>query len=499
MRIRNISKRYGSLKANDDVSLDIRRGSVHALLGENGAGKSTLMHILAGLVPPDTGTVWIGSDRLSRYEPREAKRLGIAIMRQQLTLIPALTGLENIALLDSDARLDHRKGSYLRRVGHDLERYEIRLDLTKPVYALSQAEKQLLDFFRALYLKSSLLILDEPTAVVGPVEGDGLLRRARAAADEGRTVLLVTHKIRELMAFADTVSVLRKGRLITSLAPADTSSADLVRAMVGATPQPLMARQSSAQRAPLVDVDIHERKVPGHEPPLREVKFTINAGEVLGVAGMAGNGQDRLASIVARRPNAAAAAVRVQGASGESDTVAYIPADRHALASSARLSIKDNLTLRCFRTRPFSRFGFLDSPRLDGFARQCCENFQIGTTGIDAELRTLSGGNVQRVILARELASRPRVIVAHNPTAGLDVAAALYVHIVLEQSVAGNAAVLLISDDLDELLLLSDRILVLHSGASMGVYPRTNLTRESVGRLMTGLPLAHAEEDPCNA
>jgi len=487
---RSVCKRFGSLIANDDITFRIAGGSFHALLGENGAGKTTLMRILAGELRADSGEILIAGERGRFRSPREARTRGVRLVHQHPLLIPNLSVVENFLLDDVGGVPFPKVDAVCSTIRSEAERFGIRLDPRRPVWEFAAAQRQWLEVFRALFGGGRILILDEPTSLLSPIEGDALLDRLKTLTESGLSVVLITHKLREVFKYADVVTVLRKGRRVATEEVGSTSEKRLASMMVGGSgdlPEEaiLTPHATDSVGRPLIElkdvtcVDGRGRTV------LNRVSLVLSRREVLGVAGVSGNGQVELAQIVA--------GVRMTGFAGIVRSIGderverrYIPDDRIRVGSAATLSVCDNLTLRDFRIPPCSRWGVLRRAIIRRRASERVSMFQIQTPSLNAPVGLLSGGNIQRVVVARELDGKPDLVVAHNPTAGLDLATTTFVRRQLRRIASANGAVLLISDDLDELMGSADRILVLHGGAVTGNLDRARFDRILIASWMAG-------------
>lgn len=474
--------------ALDGARLDAFTGEVHALLGENGAGKTTLLSVLAGLVAADAGSIRIDGAEVQPRSPRQAWQQGIGMVHQHFALVDRMTVLENLALghPGSGLRLDlarvRREATALASgVGLDV-------DLDAPVERLGVGERQRAEILKVLLRDPGVLVLDEPTAVLAPGEVEGLLALLRRLAGEGRAVVLVAHKLDEVLAVADRVTVLRRGQTVLEAPRAEVHAGQLAVAMVGeaaaalagegAAPGPRHPNESAPSgrdTPPPVAV----LRGAGSAGGLAGVDLEVRPGEIVGVAGVEGNGQRALARLLAGRETAAEGGVEVP------EEVAFIPQDRHREGLVGSFTLTENLALRLHRTPQFRRGPFLRWSRLRRLTRELMTAFRVTAPGPDARASTLSGGNQQRIVVARELHDDPPLIVAENPTRGLDVAAAAFVHRALRERVRSPdpAAVVLVSTDLDEILALSDRVFVLVRGRLREV-PAAEHTREGVGARM---------------
>jgi simple sugar transport system ATP-binding protein len=470
------SKRFSGVVALDEVSLAIRAGSFQALLGENGAGKSTLAYCLLGHHRVDEGQVLVDGRERSIRSPHDAHALGLGMVHQRFTLVPSMTAAENLVLSRDDVPA-------VVRWRHERERLEafaatmpFHVRLHTPVASLAAGEKQKLEILAQLYLGRRFIVLDEPTSVLTPQEADEVLGLLHGMTRQGRlTILLITHKFREVMAFADAVAVLRRGRLVGNGPLADFTPASLAELMMGqrvAVDRAGAARPPAAPPGP-VRLAVRSLTVPGDRGVAAaiDVSVEVRAGEIVGVAGVSGNGQRELVEALVGQRQAVAGEVRVEGerysasrAEMRRHGVSSLPEEPLRNACVADLSLADNLALRAFDVAPLARRGFLRHRAIRAHAAWLMAEFQVKSPGPEAAIATLSGGNIQRAVLARELSGHSSVLIAANPTFGLDFAAVADVHRRIQAARAAGAAVLLVSEDLDELLELSDRILVMQGG-----------------------------------
>ena len=502
-----IDKSFPGVVANLGVDFSARWGEVHALLGENGAGKTTLMSILAGLYRPDAGHIAIDGTPVDFHAPGDALRLGVGMVYQHYRLVASQTVAENLllGLPGAPFRLDTRRfAEQARTLG---ERYHMQIDPSRPVWQLSVGEQQRVEILKTLQRGATLLILDEPTAVLTPQESAALMRTLRQIAAEGRTVILISHKLEEIRSVAERVTVLRAGKVVAGGVPiGELQARDLARLMVGeGLPEMLgEARRRSSRPRPGPENDaqrgrglvleavsaLDERGLPA----LRDVRLEVETGQILGIAGVAGNGQRELAQVVAglRRPSRGrvllnGADVTRRGARALIRAgVAHVPEDRLGEGLIGNLPLSDNAVLKAYDRPPLAWGPLLLLKRVSRFTQSLLDRFHIRGARPQSATRLLSGGQLQRLLLAREMALEPRVIVAVHPTRGLDVAATHQVHEWLFEARDGGSAVLLISEDLDEVLQLSDRVAVLYEGRVMGTSAVESADREQIGLLMAG-------------
>jgi len=492
LELKNITKRFPGVVANDGVSLEVYPGEVLALLGENGAGKSTLVSILYGLYRPDEGEIWVEGRPVRIGSPMDALRLGIGLVPQHPTLVNRHTVAENLALgIGSPLLPAQRIGPLVERIAQG---YGLQLDPRARVYQLSPGEKQRVEIVRALLRGAKVLILDEPTSVLTPQEAEALFRVMRELRAAGKSLVFISHKLEEVLSIADRCTVLRRGRVVGSLSKEEASKSRLAELMVGRAVSFERKRQSHPGDSPVVlEVLNLQARSSRNLPALRGVSFEIRRGEILGIAGVAGNGQSELVEALAGLRSPEAGSVRLEGRPLPAHParlfalgVAHIPEDRIQMGMVPSMSVAENLALRTFDRPPLARGALLDPAAFLAQAEARVRAYAIATPGLHTPSRLLSGGNIQKVILARELDGEPQLILAVHPTYGLDVGATEQVHRVLLEKTQQGAAVLLVSEDLDELLALSDRIGVLYRGWLKGPFAVGSLTREEIGLLMTG-------------
>ncbi len=495
--LRGITKRFPGVVANDGVDFDAAEGEVHALLGENGAGKSTLSHILTGLYRPDAGEIALYGRPVEFRTPREAIDAGVGMVHQHFRLVAPFTVAENVILGDhrgegKSFRINPRRVE--RRVAELGERYGIAVDPRARVWQLSLGEQQRVEILKALYREARILILDEPTAVLTPQEADALFETLRRMAAEGRTVIFISHKLHEVMAVADRVTVLRAGRTVATVPTDGATPRSLAALMVGREVETVRRRRDAGPAEEVV-LELDELFADGDRgaPAVKGVSLQLRAGEIVAVAGVAGNGQRELAEAITglRPPTGGSIAVggrRLRGGSPREAIearIAHVPEDRLGTGVAPGLSIAINVALKSYRQR--SRGPLLALGRMREHAAELIHRYDVKAPGPHVEARKLSGGNLQKVVLAREFAGDPRVLIAASPTRGLDVAAIETVHTFVVEAAERGVAVLLISEDLDEILALADRVVVMYEGRAAEA--RT-LDVEEIGLLMAGETVA---------
>jgi simple sugar transport system ATP-binding protein len=496
--MRGITKRFPGVLANDSVDFVAAAGEVHALLGENGAGKSTLSNILTGLYRPDEGEIRVYGEPVSFTSPSDAIDAGIGMVHQHFRLVPPFTVAENIILgehRDEARRFLINPGQIEKRVAVLGQRYGIAVDPGARVWQLSVGEQQRVEILKALYREARILILDEPTAVLTPQESEGLFGTLRTMAAEGRTVIFISHKLHEVKAVADRVTVLRGGRSIATVTAADATPRELAALMVGREVElaKRVGREAPHGEAPALEVEGLVVGGDRGEESVRSLFFAVREGEIVGVAGVAGNGQRELAEgITGMRP--ARGRVRVKGKElhlGDPRAairagVAHVPEDRLGTGVAPSLTIAENAVLKSYRGKEVSRGPLLRWRAIREQARNLIDRYRVAAPGHHVRARDLSGGNLQKLVLGREFSGEPRVLIAASPTRGLDVGAIETVHAYLRQAAGEGVGVLLISEDLDEILALSDRVLVLYEGRVTGEFDPASATVEEIGLAMAG-------------
>jgi simple sugar transport system ATP-binding protein len=499
LRLEGITKAYPGVVANDDVTLDLRAGEIHALLGENGAGKTTLMGTLYGLHRLDAGRILAEGEPVSIHGPRDALALGIGYVQQHFSLIPTLTVAENVvlSLAGAEARVSVRDGN--GRVRELAALYDLDVDPTARVEDLTVGQQQRAELLKALARGTRVLLLDEPSAVLTPQESEGLGVVLRRLATDGVGIFLISHKFSEVLGISDRISVLRRGRVVGTLATREASSERLATMMVGEL-TPLERRSSAATR------EVGEKRLEVSDLwvasdrggfAVSSATFTVSAGEVVGIAGVEGNGQLELTEALAgvRRPSRGSIVVdgrllKGDVRRGRALGVTHIPADRRQSGLVEAMSIEDNLALPFADQRPFSYVGVLNRRAIRENARRLIDRFDIRTPHSRVLAGALSGGNQQKLVLSRELARQPSVVVACYPTRGLDFSASAAVRRTILANRDAGAAIVYVSVDLDELLAVSDRIVVLHHGVVQGELAAEGATPEQLGLLMGGAAAA---------
>ena len=494
LRLCNITKRFGPLIANDAVTFDLKEGEVIALLGENGAGKTTLMNILFGHYAADAGSVELFGRPLPPGRPRAALEAGVGMVHQHFTLADNLSVLDNIVLGTEPLwRPARAQGAARRRVAELARDFGLRVDPDARVGSLSVGERQRVEILKALYREARILILDEPTAVLTPQETEDLFATLRRAVAQGLSVIFISHKLNEVMAISSRVLVLRAGRLVGEVETARTDRHALAAMMVGAEVPELEVRPHEAGRVLYSLREVRTARQ-GSRAGLAGVSLELRAGRITGLAGVSGNGQAALAGLLAglAAPEGGVHELHGEPLSGWSPAravaagIARIPEDRHRTGTIADFSLTENAILETYRTGRFSRRGWMDWRAAEGFAREVIEAYDVRCPGPSARIRLLSGGNMQKLILGRVLEQSPKIILADQPVRGLDIGAVAYVHRRLIEARDGGAAILLISEDLDEIRALSDVIHVISAGRLSPGFARGEKTPAELGLWMAG-------------
>jgi len=499
--LRDVSKRFVATQALDQVSFELDAGEIHALVGENGAGKSTLVKILAGLYPPDSGTVLIDGEPVDIHGPAQARSLGIAVVHQEPRLFPDLTVAENVFIGHAPSgRLGTIDWRGMQRAARAIfDQLDVQLDGDAPVRGLSMADQQLIEIAKALSLEARVLILDEPTASLSAHEVDRLFAIVRRLRDRGAAVLFVSHRLDEVFGLCDRATVLRDGRHVVTTPTQELSTADLIRHMVG----------RAVSLFPKVETPIGDvlLEVVGlsRAGAFSDVGFDVHAGEIVGLAGLVGAGRSEVARVLFGIDQRTAGEIRLGGSAvsftGPSAAlragIAYVPEDRHQEGLVLDFSITQNVTLPIL-PRLFPRF-LIRASTERRVARAQTERFSVRMTVVDQLVGALSGGNQQKVVLAKWLASRPRVLILDEPTRGIDIGAKVEVHRIISELAASGLGIILISSDLPEVLAMADRILVLHEGRITAEIPRDRATEERVMIAATGSMAGDDDAHPDSA
>ncbi len=496
LELKGVTKRFPGVLANDRVDFDVRAGEVHALLGENGAGKSTLMKVLYGMYAPDEGEIWINDEPVSIASPTDAIGLGIGMIHQHFMLVESLTVAENVALgLPSTRGPLTDLDRVSKRILELADIYGLRVDPGAYIWQLAVGQKQRVEILKALYRGAALLILDEPTAVLTPQEVDEFFVTLRQMTKDGHAIIFISHKLHEVLDICDRVTVLRDGRRVDSCDIEGCTKASLAQMMVGreVTMKPYRVELEPGD-ARLVVRNLHALSN-RETPALRGTDLAVHSGEILGLAGVSGNGQSELAEVITGLRPLTDGEVFLEGQDitrlkpGQRTELgmAYIPEERMKDGMIQEFTVAENMILRDHDEKPFSQRGLLFLRVIAEYADRLIEKFRIKTPSRDTMVKSLSGGNIQKAVVARELSRNPRVLVAAQPTRGVDIGATEYIHSLLLEQRQNGLAILLISEDLDEIMALSDRIAVIYEGQIMGVVDADQATPEQLGLLMAGV------------
>ena len=505
VEMRGIVKRFPGVVANDGISFAVRQGEIHALLGENGAGKSTLMNVLFGIHHPDEGEILVNGQPANFNGPRDAVNAGLAMVHQHFMLIHRFTVAENVILGSEGSGLFLDRESAERRVSDLANEYGLRLDPKEVVENLPVGMQQRVEIVRALYQGGRTLILDEPTALLTPQEVEELyviLERLRAG---GSTIIFITHKLREVAAISDRVTVIRRGKTVDTLKTADTTASQLAELMVGRKVTLQVDRPVGSPEGVLLEAKHLRMRGRGALDALDDLSLTVRGGEIVGICGVEGNGQTELVESIAglRKPDEGTIEIAGQDVTGKSPVelrkagLSYIPEDRHNRGLVLDFNLTENVMLGNIDQPPFSRNGLVDYGEGEAVTKQCMKQYDVRAPGADTIARNLSGGNQQKLIIAREMYRDPSVVLAVQPTRGLDVGAIEFVHKQLVAQRDAGKAILVVSFELDEIIDLSDRILVLYQGRIVGEFASGTVDRATLGLLMGGRSLD--EQEPINA
>ncbi|OKH38456.1 heme ABC transporter ATP-binding protein [[Phormidium ambiguum] IAM M-71] len=491
LRLEGITKSFGNFVANDNINLTVERGNIHALLGENGAGKTTLMNILCGLYQPDAGKIYLENKSVQISSPAMAIQQGIGMIHQHFMLVPQLTVTENI-ILGTKFNLRLNLAEKSQEIERLAKSFNLDVDPLAKVKDLPVGIQQRVEILKALYRQAKLLILDEPTAVLTPPEVKNLAIILRQLADSDRTIIFISHKLEEVMNLCDTVTVLQRGKVVANLKIKETNPPELAKLMVGREVLFQLDKSPYTSRDVVLEVQGLQVRDERELPIVKNVSFQLHSGEILGIAGVDGNGQRELADAIYLRYADANANLRqisagtINSKTTNKKSIAYIPEDRQKMGLIMGFSIANNLILKAFKFLPFCRYWLLKYKAINNHANQAIKNFDIRAETPAIKVSQLSGGNQQKVVLARELSGNPDLIIAMQPTRGLDVGATEYVQQKLLAERERGAAILYISTELEEVMAMSDRIAVMYEGKFVDILDATTATVEQIGYLMTG-------------
>lgn len=501
VEMRGIYKEFPGVRANDGVEFETRWGEIHALLGENGAGKTTLMKILSGIYQPDTGEIFIDGQPVKIKSPKDAIALGVGMVHQHFSLVDVLTVTENVTLGGSQPRIWLNENELARQIQDLSKHYGLHINPKASIWQLSLGEQQRVEIIKLLYRGMGILILDEPTSVLTPQEVDSFLLTLRSLANEGKSIIIITHKLDEVLKIADRITVLRAGKKVDTVNTRDTTKPQLARMMVNQEIDlfPVRPKERTTETGNLV---LKLEKVHAYSDrgllALKDVSLEVRTSEIVGVAGVSGNGQTELAEVICGLRKPTSGQVIINGDPEASRTpisainsgVGHVPEDRLGVGLVASLSVRENLILKGYRKPPLSGRFSLNHKSIDAFTKRLIQMFGITPPNPDTPVTLLSGGNQQKVILSREITSDSKLLVAVHPTIGLDIGATEFVRTTLHEQRCSGAAVLLISEDLDELLELSDRMAIMYDGQIIGVVRPGEIDIEKIGLMMAGEQIA---------
>jgi general nucleoside transport system ATP-binding protein len=494
IELRNITKQFPGVLANDGVNLDVRAGEIHALLGENGAGKSTLMKILYGMYRPTTGEIFINGKPVELRSPADALAHGIGMVHQHFQLVPGFTVVENVALGLKSSRGPLTDLDVVgKRMGELAAQYGLYVEPNALVWQLAVGQQQRVEIIKALYREASLLILDEPTAVLTPQEVEELFDILRRLRDAGNALIFISHKLHEVMTISDRVTVLRDGRVVGQVNTQDTNQMELARMMVGRAVITQWDKPKPREGEVVLSIENLSVRNDKGLTAVREISLEVCAGEILGVAGVSGNGQRELAEAIAGMRRATTGTIRVadKNITNQSPAnviaagVAFIPEERMVMGVVSDFSVAENAILETHAQPPFAQHGLFDFAQINEHGWKLVREYEVKTPSLATPVKSLSGGNIQKLILARELDRAPRLLIAAQPTRGVDIGATEYIHKQLLQQRADGTAILVISEDLEQVRALSDRIAVMYEGEIVGIVP-PDTSVQDLGLMMAG-------------
>lgn len=491
----NITKDFNGVVANDNVSLTVNEGEVLGLIGENGAGKSTLMNILYGLYQPDTGNIKLFGKEVDIQSPNMAIKLGIGMVHQHFMLMPNLSVLQNIILGNTPKKglfIDEKSAK--EKINKIMETYNLPVNLDKKIYQLSVGEKQRVEIIKALYREARILILDEPTAVLTPSETEKLLEVLRQLKKRGCSIIFITHKLKEVMAITDRITVMRKGIVTGNISTSEVNIMELSNMMVGRQVELDIPRKEFNPGKPILEIEnlsaLDQRGIAA----LKGVNFKVHSGEIVGIAGVEGNGQTELIEAISGMIKTTGGSVKLNGEDVTEKSVrerreggmSHIAEDRLKMGTAKSCSIRDNIILNRYYQKPYSNYGIMDNKKLHDLSETLCKEFMVKTPDSTYKLSTLSGGNMQKVVFAREMEVNPDLLIAAQPTRGVDIGAIEAIHTKIIEIRDSGKGILLISAELDEIFSLADRILVIYEGEIMAEFKRGEVDEKTIGVYMTG-------------
>ncbi len=493
--LRKITKTFPGIKANDGVDFELRKGEIHTLLGENGAGKSTLMNIIDGIYQPDSGEIEINGKKVHIKSPSDAMKNGIGMIHQHFMLVDSLTVLENVLLGLTSAGFYVDKKKVAAKITAISDRYNLGIDPFTKIWQLSVGEQQRVEVIKTLFRGAQILILDEPTAVLAPQEVEETFKIYRQMVQEGKSIIFISHKLNEIMDISDRITVLRKGKAIGTVDKDKTSEKDLAKMMVGREILFRLERGPLNRGEKILQVENVKALNDKGLTALNGITFDIYGGEIFGLAGIAGNGQKILSDVIAGLRKSISGSVYIDGKDLTNANpkeifeqgLSYVPPDRLKVGLVPNLSSSDNAVLRHYNREPISRNSFINYTEVENYTDHLIKNYDIKVPRKDAPVKFLSGGNMQKLLLAREISEKPKLLVVVHPTRGLDIGAMEFIRTVLLRERDNGVAILLISEDLDEIFMISDRIGVIHDGRILDIVDIEQAKVERIGLLMAGL------------
>ncbi len=504
IEMRHITKAFGSFKANDDINLSVRPGEIHALLGENGAGKSTLMNVLSGLLQPTSGEIFMRGKKTVISSPTEANKLGIGMVHQHFMLVDAFTVTENIMLGKESQKLGILQRKQAKKQIKELsERYNLQVDPDALVRDISVGMQQRVEILKTLYRGADVLIFDEPTAVLTPQEIDELIKIMKTLVQEGKSIIIITHKLDEIKKVADRCSVIRRGKGIGTVEVKEVTSQELADMMVGRSVSFKTPKKKANPQEVILKVENLVVKENRGLEAVKDLSLEVRAGEVLGIAGIDGNGQSELIQAITglRKVESGKVYIDNQDVTNKrprqitESGLGHVPEDRHKYGLILDMTLAENLALQTYYRAPISRVGVLDYAEMNETATELIKEYDVRTTSELAPAKSLSGGNQQKAIIAREVNRDPDLLIVANPTRGLDVGAIEFIHKRLIEQRDKMKAVLLVSFELDEILNVSDRIAVIHAGKIVGIVNADETSEKELGLLMAGYTLEEAKKE----
>lgn len=497
LRMEQISKKFGDVYANKEINLSINEGEVHTLLGENGAGKSTLMNILMGLYQPTSGAIYLEGKKVKIESPSKAVKVGIGMVHQHFMLVEAMTVFENIILgVSKDKSIFIKKSKIRNEIMELAKHYYLDIEMDKSITEISVGAQQRVEILKALYRGAKILILDEPTAALTDLEVEGLFRIIRKLTQEKKSVIFISHKMREVLEISDRITILRTGQTITTLDKDKTDATELANKMIGKELVTSTYKKVDKTQEAVIELkNVCYHKESKHSG-INDISLSVGKGEILGIAGVDGNGQSQLAALVTGVIAPESGDVLLKSKPVEKflpkffikERVSHIPEDRNKMGLIGDMSVKENLVIKNLEKSPISRTKglYINKAAITRYAKEMKDKYDIRCASLDQEVRNLSGGNQQKIILAREMEEHPNLLVAVHPTRGLDIGATKYVHDKMIAARDTGSAILLISADFDEIVKLSDRIAVMFEGKLVGVYSGKNPPIKEISLAMAG-------------